>query len=212
MILLFQSSNYWACGNVPGSGTVILDLNGDFLVLNVVIWSPLNWSPNFHLSSSVHTTVRVIFFKFYLFLAVLGFLCCMGFSLVAVSRGYPMVTVPRFLTAVASPLEHRGFQLLRLKGSGAQGRLWCSGLVAMRHVDLPRSGIKPTSPTLADGFFITEPAGKPQNDIFKSQICSRHTTFIFWVFLFVFLYLNVLLCLHQIPLHCYKVLHDMTAA
>ena len=68
IILLFQSSNYWACGNVPSSGTVILDLNGDFLVLNVVMWSPLNWSPNFHLSSSVHTTVRVIFFKFYFWL------------------------------------------------------------------------------------------------------------------------------------------------
>jgi len=46
----------------------------------------------------------------------------MGFYLVAVSRGYPMVTVPGFLTAVASPVEHRGFQLLRLKGSGAQSR------------------------------------------------------------------------------------------
>lgn len=75
----------------------------------------------------------------------------------------------------------------------------------------PRSGINPP-PALAGGFFITELAGKPQNDIFKSQICSHHATFIFWVFLFVFLYLNVLLCLHHIPLHCYKVLHDMTAA
>ena len=53
-------------------------------------------------------------------------------------------------------------------------------------MDLPRSGIKPASPTLAGGFFITEPAGKPQNDIFKSQICSCHATFIFWGFFVCF--------------------------
>ena len=32
----------------------------------------------------------------------------------------------------------------------------------MRHVGLPRSGIKPVSPALAGGFFITEPPGKPR--------------------------------------------------
>ena len=42
------------------------------------------------------------------FLAVLGLGCCMGFSLVAVKRVYPLVEACRLLTAVASPvIEHR---------------------------------------------------------------------------------------------------------
>ena len=91
--------------------TVILDLNGDFLVLNVM-WSPLSWTPN---CLPVSTLQSVIFLKFCLFLAVLGFHCCMGFSLVAVSRGCSVVPGPGFLTAAASLVEHRGVHLLRLK-------------------------------------------------------------------------------------------------
>ena len=37
----------------------------------------------------------------YLFLAVLGLCCCIGFSLVGVSGGYSLVAVPRLLTTVA---------------------------------------------------------------------------------------------------------------
>ena len=44
----------------------------------------------------------------YLSLAVLGLYCCMGFSLVAVSRGYSLVAVHGLLIAVASlAVEHR---------------------------------------------------------------------------------------------------------
>ena len=44
----------------------------------------------------------------YLFLAVLGLHCCMGFSLVAVSRGYSVVAMHRLLTVLASLVsEHR---------------------------------------------------------------------------------------------------------
>ena len=44
---------------------------------------------------------------FFFFLDVLGLCCCTGFCLVAESRGYSLVVVHRFLTAVASPiLEH----------------------------------------------------------------------------------------------------------
>ena len=44
-----------------------------------------------------------------------------------------------------------------LWGAGA----WTELLLGMW--DLPRAGIKPRSPTLAGGFFTTEPPGKPEN-------------------------------------------------
>ena len=52
---------------------------------------------------------REFIFNFiYLFLAVLGLHCCSGFSLVAASKGYSLVTMLEFLIVVA-PLaaEHR---------------------------------------------------------------------------------------------------------
>ena len=43
-----------------------------------------------------------------LFLAVLSLGCCVGFSLVASSRGFSLVAVHRFLISVASfVVEHR---------------------------------------------------------------------------------------------------------
>ena len=42
----------------------------------------------------------------YLFLAVLGFHCCVGFSLVAMSKGYFLVVVCGLLIAAASRVEH----------------------------------------------------------------------------------------------------------
>ena len=42
------------------------------------------------------------------------------------------------------------------------------GLVTPWHVgDLPGSGIEPMSPALADGFFTTEPPGKPPSILFS---------------------------------------------
>ena len=38
----------------------------------------------------------------YLFLAMLGLCCCMGFSLVAVSRGYSLLAMPAFLIMAGS--------------------------------------------------------------------------------------------------------------
>ena len=46
-------------------------------------------------------------FFFNLFLAVMGLCCCMGSSLVAVSRGCSSVVVCRLLIVVASLVEHR---------------------------------------------------------------------------------------------------------
>ena len=47
-------------------------------------------------------------FKFYLFLAVLGFCCCAGFSLVVTSRGSSLVAMCRLLIAVASLVLEQG--------------------------------------------------------------------------------------------------------
>ena len=44
----------------------------------------------------------------YLFLAVLGLVCCKGFYLVAASRSYSLVAVHRWLIAVAPPVVECG--------------------------------------------------------------------------------------------------------
>ena len=47
------------------------------------------------------------FFKIYLFLAVLGLCCCTGFSLVASSGGYSLVSVHRlFILISVLVVEH----------------------------------------------------------------------------------------------------------
>ena len=51
------------------------------------------------------TFKRILFIG--LFLAALGLLCCSSFSLVAESRGCPLVTVLGFLVAVASLVAER---------------------------------------------------------------------------------------------------------
>ena len=50
----------------------------------------------------------VFLFKFYLFLAVLGLHCCMGFYLITVHRGYSLIVVLWLLTAVASLIVEHG--------------------------------------------------------------------------------------------------------
>ena len=108
---------------------------------------------------------RILFLKkylcIYLFLALLGLLCCVDFSLLAVSRG-------------SSSLKCAGFSLpwlllLRSTGSRAQGLCSC-GSRALEHRlnscgtgtqllcgmwDLPGPGIEPVSPALTGRFFTT---------------------------------------------------------
>ena len=57
-----------------------------------------------HLHVGVCTLFLVCFFILFLFIymAVLGFHCCKGLSLVAVSRGDSLIVVRGLLTAVAS--------------------------------------------------------------------------------------------------------------
>ena len=67
------------------------------------------WMLERKLISLYITKKKTIFFKttnIYLFLAVLGLRCCVGFSLIVGSRGYPLVAAHRLLIAVASLVEH----------------------------------------------------------------------------------------------------------
>ena len=77
----------------------------------------------------------------YLFLAVLGLRCCIGFSPVAVSGGYSPLVVHGPLNVVASccrvqALERLGFSIcLSLLGLSVQAQwLWLMGLVVPQHV------------------------------------------------------------------------------
>ena len=110
----------------------------------------------------------------YLILAVLGLLL-QGLSLVAASRGYPLVAMCQLLIAVASSAQHklqstrasavvaRGLSSLgsrarrahRLGGCGTQAQL----LQGMWN--LPTSGIELVFLALAGEFFITKPPEKP---------------------------------------------------
>ena len=90
---------------------------------------------NSKLASPLRSFLKFIILFIYLFGAVLGLHCCMGFSLVAASRGYSLVMVGGPLTTVASPAaEHRapgqvdfssrslGAQYLQFPGSRAQAQ------------------------------------------------------------------------------------------
>ena len=74
----------------------------------------------------------------YLFLAVLGLLCCVGSSLVAVSRGNSLVEVCGLFIVVASVAAEHGLQGVRAAAVAAPGsraqQLWLLGLVALWHV------------------------------------------------------------------------------
>ena len=115
----------------------------------------------------------------YLFLAVLGLRCCMGFSLVAASRGYSLVTVCGLLIVVAflvveHTLSAHGLQCCssgvlepRLNSCGELG------VVAPQYGDLPRPEIEPGSLTLAGGFFATEPLGKLSHAFLNLKPCMH---------------------------------------
>ena len=62
---------------------------------------------------------KIIFI--YLFVAVLGLHCCVGFSLVAASGGYFLVVARGLLTGVASPIENHRFWGMRASVVAAPG-------------------------------------------------------------------------------------------
>ena len=106
-------------------------------------------------------TSSLAFLFIYLFLAVLGLRCCVGFPLVAVSGGQ-VQCAGSFSCCRAQAPGHAGFSSCgfqtvehRLSSQGAQAQLLCSMW------DLPGSQIKPMSNTLSGGLPTTEPPGKP---------------------------------------------------
>ena len=79
-----------------------------------------------------------------LFLAVLGLGCCVGFSLVAVSRGYSLVEHGLLIVVASLVAEHRlqGVQASAVVARGLSScGIWAQLLYGMQ--DLPGSGIKP---------------------------------------------------------------------
>ena len=116
------------------------------------------------LSTLQHVSESHSFFlSIYVFLSMLSFCCCAGFSLVVASRGYTLVVVRGLLIVVASlvaehgALGHAGFSGCgswalehRLNSCGPQAQLLRSMW------GLPGSGIQPMSPALAGRFFTTE--------------------------------------------------------
>ena len=59
----------------------------------------------------ISSSIGTLFFTIlciYLFLAVLGLHCCVGFSLVVAGRGYSLVTVLGFLFVVACLVGEHG--------------------------------------------------------------------------------------------------------
>ena len=111
----------------------------------------------------------------YLFLAMLGLPCCGDFSLVVVSGCYSLVVVRGLLIAVASLVAEHGLQGSWASVVAAWGLSIC-GSWALEHRlnicgtwaqllhgmwNLPGSGIKSVSSSLAGGIFTTKPPGKP---------------------------------------------------
>ena len=113
------------------------------------------------------TQVFFLLFKFYLFiylfLAVLGLrFCARAFS--SCSERGPLFIAVRGPPTVAASLvaEHR-LQTRRLSNCGSRAQL-------LRGMwDLPRPGLEPVSPALADRFSTTAPPGKPP-DLFLTKL------------------------------------------
>ena len=117
-----------------------------------------------------------IFLIIYLFLALLGLCCCLGFSIVVTGRGYSLVAVCRFLTLSLSFFfggRGGGLSCCKKWAVGCVGFTAC-GFWTLEHWfnscgiqallldgmwDLPGSGIKPISPAIAGGFFALSQHG-----------------------------------------------------
>ena len=103
----------------------------------------------------------------YLFLAVLGLCCCVGFSVVAASGGYSSLRCAGFslrwlLLLLSTGSRRAGFsscgsRVLECRSSS------CGARAQLLHGlwDLPGPGLEPMSPPLAGRFLTTVPPGKP---------------------------------------------------
>ena len=73
------------------------------------------------------------------------------------ARAFPSCGKWGPLTTAASPVADHRLQTRRLSDCGSRAQLLCG----MR--DLPRPGLEPMSPALADRLSTTAPPGKPLN-------------------------------------------------
>ena len=122
------------------------------------MWSYTHFfSSFFSLNNFIH--IFIYFWLCWVFIAVWAFSSC-G------EQGLPSGSAERASHCGASLVEH---MLCGMWTSvvGAPG-LWCTGLVALRHVGSSPSQIEPVSPALEDKFFTTEPPGKTP---FFSSLC-----------------------------------------
>ena len=79
----------------------------------------------------------------------------MGLYLALANGDYSLAAVHGLFTEVASLVaEHRPWGVQPL-AFAVPRKLRCTGLVVLWHVGSSRSGIEPTSPALAGGFFTT---------------------------------------------------------
>ena len=103
-----------------------------------------------------------VYLFIYLFLAVLGLrFCARAFSSCG-KRGPLFIAVRGPLTIAASLVAEHRLQTRRLSSCGSRTQL-LRGMC-----DLPRPGLEPVSPALADRFSTTAPPGKPYS-IFRSH-------------------------------------------
>ena len=111
----------------------------------------------------------------YLFLAILGLYCCMGFLLLWQVGLLSKLCAGFSLCWLLGPVGFSSFgtwaQQLGLPGSRAQPQQLClTGLVAPRHVGSSWIRDRTLSPVLAGEFFTTESPGKPRNRTIQTKV------------------------------------------
>ena len=84
---------------------------------------------------------NMLFLNAYSFILFLGLLCCMGFSLVAVSRGYSVIAVPELLIAGAPLTVEHGLSGTRALVEAARGVSSASSC-ALRHMGFGSGGMR----------------------------------------------------------------------
>ena len=131
------------------------------------------------------SNLSFLYIILFVYLAMLGLHCCVDFSLVVASKGYSLVVVHELIAVASFVVEHRLqsvwaliVAVCRLSNCGSwtlENRLnGCGTWAYLLHGPyglglwvLPRPEIESVSPALAEGFFTTEPPGKPNLSFFS---------------------------------------------
>ena len=163
---------------MPHSRTCYLFFIDIQLIYNVVLISVIHTYTYIHTYIHIHSfsysfplwliiNLKIILSIIYLFLAVLGLHCCVGFSLAPESAGYSPLCMdfPLWWLLLLWSAGSRcvgfsyGSQALEhgLSSCGTWASMFC------RMWDLPQPGIEPVSPALTGIFCTTEVLGKLQS-------------------------------------------------